>query len=218
MLIFLDTVDVKAIEMFVGLRVVDGITTNPSLLAHAKLAPIDCIKKILTIFPHGTINIEITESQCDKAYAQALKIRELGDNVVVKIPAHISYIPLIRRLIDEKIPVNTTLVFSVVQAVLMGKLGVQYISPFIGRLDDSGVDGITVLKDIINAYAFYGFSTTILAASLRTVDHINRALTLGVDSITVSPALLVQACSHLLTEQGIAKFTQDWQEKGRSLL
>lgn len=217
MLIFLDTANVQAIEECLALRIVDGITTNPTLLAKTNGKPLDIIKQILTVFPHGIINVEITESDPQKAYAQALKIRELGNNVVVKIPAHKSYLPLIARLVQEKIPVNTTLVFSVAQAALMGKLNVQYISPFVGRLYDNGVDGIETLKTIINCFTLYGFSTKVLAASLRNIEQINAAVALGVDIITISPSLLQQMCSHQLTDQGIQQFTTDWHGKDDEL-
>lgn len=217
MFIFLDTIDLKAIEKFVSLGVIDGITTNPSLFLHANQAPIHIIKEMIRIFPHGIINVEITEEEHDKAYVQALKIRELGNNVVVKIPAHDTYWPLIIRLIKERVPINSTLVFSVSQAVLMGKIGVDYISPFVGRLYDNGFDGIEILKKIGNAFAFYGFSTKVLAASLRTIEQVNNAIALGVDSITLSPVLLQEVCSNKLTEQGIQKFAKDWQANNKRL-
>ncbi|RTL04330.1 fructose-6-phosphate aldolase [Candidatus Dependentiae bacterium] len=217
MLIFLDTIDLKAIEKFVQLGIVDGITTNPSLFLHATQAPIKIIKEIIHMFPHGIINVEITEQDHDKAYIQAVKIRELGNNVVVKIPAHDMYLPLIAQLIKKQIPINITLVFSVSQAVLMGKMGVQYISPFVGRLYDNGFDGIEILKNIIQSFALYGFSTKVLAASLRTIDQVNKAIELGVASVTLAPSLLEEICCNQLTEQGIQKFAQDWQAQKENL-
>lgn len=217
MLIFLDTIDLKAIEKFVSLGIVDGITTNPSLFVSAKQAPLHIIKDIIRMFPHGIINVEITEQEYDKAYTQALKIRELGNNLIIKVPAHDIYLPLIIRLIKENVPINITLVFSVAQAVLMGKIGVHYISPFVGRLYDNGFDGIEILKNIVTTFAYYGFSTKVLAASLRTIDQVNNAIALGVDSITLSPALLQEVCCNKLTEQGMQKFAKDWEAKKEHL-
>lgn len=217
MLIFLDTIDLKAIEKFVALGVIDGITTNPSLFLHANQAPLNIIKEIIHLFPNGIINVEITEQKYDKAYVQALKIRELGDNLVVKIPCHEIYLPLISQLIKAQVPVNITLIFSVAQAVLMGKMGVNYISPFVGRLYDNGFDGIKILEKIIEAFAYYGFSTKVLAASLRTIDQVNNAIALGVDSVTLSPVLLQEVSCNQLTEQGIQKFAKDWQFKNQDL-
>ncbi|HTM06640.1 MAG TPA: transaldolase family protein [Patescibacteria group bacterium] len=213
MLIFLDAADAQIIEKCLSTGIVDGITTNPTLLAKQKRNPLDLIKEILHIFPQGIINIEITELDVEKAYAQALQIRELGGNVVVKIPGDYRYLPLIHRLNIEKIPMNITLVFSVVQAVVMGKLGVRYVSPFVGRLYDHGIDGIETVRQIITCYKAYNFSTKILAASLRTIEQVNASVALGVDCITVDPALFQQLTKHELTDRGMAKFVSDWHDR-----
>lgn len=213
MRIFLDSAHVQSIQECVLSGLVDGITTNPTSFAKESDAPLATIAAIQKILPQGIINVEITENSAELAYQQAVKIRNIGHNIVVKIPCYLPFFPLIKRLVQEKIPVNITLVFSVAQAVLMGKMGVAFISPFVGRLYDNGVDGIATLSAMIAAYKQYQFSTAILAASLRTTEQIDQALALGVDIITVSPTLFKAMAAHSLTEQGIAQFNTDWHAK-----
>lgn len=214
MKIFLDTVDVAAVKKWSSYGLIDGVTTNPGLLSRAAGNPIDAIKQIIACMPQGDISVEITETESEKAYKQAHEIARLGSNVVVKIPCHTDYYDLIHTLIKENIRLNITLVFSLAQGVMMGKMGATYISPFVGRLEDNNIDGIFLLHQLHHVIKQYGWKTQILAASLRTVDHVNDAWMTSVDAITVPPSILEQLTTHNLTNEGIARFKQEWSKKG----
>jgi transaldolase len=221
MKIFLDTAHIPAIEKWAAMGIIDGVTTNPSHLSkegqnHASLDPGKLIKKICALLPNGQISVQVTESDPEKVYEQAKNLVELAPNIVVKIPCHQDYYGVIKQLVAEGVPVNITLVFSVFQGLMMCKLGVRYISPFIGRLDDAGVsgDGIAMLGDLRTMVDQYCFETQILAASLRTPEHLQAALLLGADCATLSPELLEKVVAHPLTDAGMQKFAQDWQKLG----
>lgn len=214
MKIFLDSVDVTAVKKWTDYGLIDGVTTNPGLLSKATGNPIDAIKEIIALMPQGDISVEITETDAQKAYKQAHEIARLGDNVVVKIPCHIDYYDLIRSLVKEGIPLNITLVFSLAQGVMMSKMGVTYISPFVGRLEDNNLNGIFLLHQLHHVIKQYRWKTQILAASLRTVDLVNDAWMNSVDAITISPSIMEQLTTHELTNEGIARFKQEWEKKG----
>ena len=150
--------------------------------------------------------------------AQAREISKFAKNVVVKIPFATEYLPVIKTAVDEKIKINVTLVFTPIQALLVAKLGVEFISPFVGRWDDIGIEGMQVLEDIITIRDMYGFESKILAASIRSLLHWQQAAQMGADIATVPPAVLEQACKHPLTERGIALFDADWKKLGKKSL
>ncbi len=212
--IFLDTVDSDALELWAKRGIVDGVTTNPSLVSHEKKDPTQLIKKIATIMKDKPVSVEVTEQDPDLVYKQALAIAALATNVVVKIPADIQYYSVIKRLVSEGILINVTLVFTLPQALMMCKLGVTYISPFIGRLEDIGSDGISLLYLLRSMIDQYGFSTKILAASLRDVDQFCKAIEAGADIATLPVSLLEKALRHPLTQSGMANFLADWQKQG----
>ena len=214
MKIFLDTADVTAIRAWVQTELVDGITTNPTNLSAAGETPVPVIQEICSIMADRPVSVEVTETEASAMYEQAKKIVQLAPNVVVKVPCHIRYMAVIKRLVQENVPLNITLVFSLTQALAMCKLGVQYISPFVGRWDDIGVDGTQILQDIRGMIDMYGFETQLLAASLRNVQHIHDAIVIGADVITVPPTLLELALKNPLTDQGIARFDADWKKLG----
>ena len=214
MKIFLDSVDVVAVKKWSDYGLIDGVTTNPGLLSKATGNPIDAIKEIIALIPKGDISVEITEADVEKAYKQAHEIARLGSNVVVKIPCHINYYDLIRTLIKEEIRLNITLVFSLAQGIMMSKMGATYISPFVGRLEENNIDGIFLLHQLHHVIKQYRWETQILAASLRTVDHVNDAWMTSVDAITVPPSLMEQLTTHQLTNEGIARFKLEWDKKG----
>lgn len=211
---FLDTADVNAIEKWVATGLVDGITTNPSLLAKAGGDPRAQIQKIISLVPDGDVSVEVTETVPDAVYKQAKEIASIAENVVVKIPCHIDYYPTIATLVKEGVALNITLIFSLSQAVMMAKLGVRYVSPFVGRLDDSGADGIALLEEIREVFDNYEFSTQILAASLRSVEHVHSAMLAGADVGTLPIAILQEMVHHSLTDVGIEKFNTDWLKLG----
>lgn len=214
MKIFLDTAHVASIQKWASSGLIDGVTTNPSSLSKEGGDPKKHILDICALLPEGDISVEVTETDPHKIYQQAHEIAALADNVVVKVPCHSDYIPVIHRLVSDGIPLNITLVFSLTQALLMCKLQVDYISPFIGRLDDAGSNGLELIENTVIMLDNYEFETQLLAASIRSVDHVNQVIQLGADVITMPVAIFEQLCAHPLTDQGIAKFNQDWQKLG----
>lgn len=214
MKIFLDTADSAAIAAWGPTGLIDGVTTNPSHMSAAGGDPKERVLEICAQLPDGEISVEVTEQDAERVYRQAKELAALAENIVVKIPCHVDYYPVIARLVDEGIRVNVTLVFTLIQGLFMCKLGAAYISPFVGRLDDIDVEGSDVLFQLREAIDDYGFDTQILAASLRSVRHLHEAILAGADAATVSPAVLAASCKHMLTDQGITAFNADWAKLG----
>lgn len=210
--LFLDTADTTIIKKYIATGLINGVTTNPSLLACNNTDPKKTIQDILSLLPEGIISVEITEEEPQKAYLQAKKIAAISPHILVKIPCHKSYYPIICQLKKEHIPLNITLVFSAIQGLLMAKLGVDYISPFIGRWDDIDIDGIQVIKELRTIMNTYRFKTKILAASIRHVRHVHESLLAGADAITIPGNLFEKIITHPLTEQGIQQFNTDWSK------
>jgi len=215
MKIFLDTANIEAIKKWNATGLIDGITTNPTHLSKEGPRTRELLLEICSLIP-GDVSIEIVEKDPKAVYEQAKKIAALADNVVVKIPFAEEYLPVISQLTSEGVNLNITLVFSLLQALLVAKLGVKYISPFIGRWDDIDVDGINVVSELVDMTQTYDFSSQILAASVRGLMHWHQAALLGADVVTLPPTLLEKVMKHPLTEQGIAKFDADWQKLGKS--
>lgn len=214
MKIFLDTADIDSIKKLVPTGLIDGVTTNPSNLSKITSDPKKTILNICQLLPQGHISVEVTEDDPEKLYLQAKTIAGLANNIWVKIPCHARYYPVIKRLVQEEVKLNITLVFSVLQSLMMCKLGVYYISPFIGRWEDLDVDGMQYIPEIRHVIDYYGFQTKLLAASIRTVQHLHDALMAGADAATVAPEILEKAITHQLTDQGIEKFSSDWKKLG----
>lgn len=212
--IFLDTANIQEIRNWSRIGIIDGITTNPSSLSKEGGNPTQIIRLICEALPSGDISVEITETEPERVYRQAHQIAELGENVIVKIPCHLSYYSVIDQLIKEDISINITLVFTLIQALAMCKLKVQFISPFIARWDDIGVGGIHILNEISTMVDEYGYDTQVLAASIRDVNHLRGAIMSGADVVTVAPSVLSKAFHHPLTDNGIKKFAQDWAQLG----
>lgn len=214
MKIFLDTAHVKDIKKWVEMGLLDGVTTNPSHLSKEGTDPKKIILEICALLPDGEISVEVTEKEPEAVYRQAKEIAALADNIVVKIPCHLDYYPVIKKLVEEDIKINVTLVFTLIQSLMMCKLHVHYISPFVGRWDDIDVEGSDILCEIRQMIDQYDFNTQLLAASLRNVRHIHQAILSDVDIITVPADLLEKSLIHPLTNQGIEKFNTDWQKLG----
>lgn len=213
MKIFLDTADIQEIRKWSATGIIDGVTTNPTHMSSAGSDPKKIIREICAGLPHGAISVEVTEVEPDAVYRQARLISALAQNIVVKIPCDVRYYEVIQRLVQEGIPLNITLVFTVAQGLAMCKLGVEYISPFVGRLEDIQKNsGIQLVQDLVHMKQTYAFKTQILAASIRTVDHITRVVQAEADCITVPVGVLSQALTHELTEKGIEKFLADWKK------
>jgi transaldolase len=218
MKLYLDTADYLLIQECAKTGLIDGITTNPTNLAKQGGNPREVVEKIFEVLPHGIISLEVTEKDPEKLYAQARALAKVKDTVLVKIPCHLLYYPVIKKLVSEGIKLNITLVFSVAQAMWMAKLGVHTISPFVGRLEEIGQNGSDFLTAVCALRNQYGFKTEILAASLRTVAHVERALLCGVDAITISPKLFQEVTQHELTDKGMAQFEHDWKALGNNTL
>lgn len=212
--IFLDTSNVQEIKKWAGTGIIDGVTTNPTSLSKEGGNPTQVIKTICSILPEGDISVEVTETDPQKVYQQAKQIAQLASNITVKIPCHLSYYSVIDQLVKEEMPLNITLVFTLAQALAMCKLGVRYVSIFVGRWDEIGVDGIEVLTSVVQMVDHYDYEAEVLAASVRHVNHLRQAITSGADVATMAPAVLAKALTHPLTDRGIQKFTQDWTKLG----
>lgn len=214
MKIFLDTADRKAIKKWASTGIIDGVTTNPSHLSKEGGNPKKVVEDICHLLPEGDISVEVTQTDPEAVYKQAQEIAQIADNVIVKIPCHVQYYEVIKRLVDEGIAINVTLVFTLIQALMMCKLDVLYISPFIGRWDDIDVDGINLLHQLRTMMDEQGFGVELLAASLRHVRHLHEAIIVGADAATVPVEVLEKATTHLLTNQGMDIFMADWQKLG----
>jgi len=214
MKIFLDTADIQSIAYWAQTGIIDGVTTNPSHMSKAGGNPLSVVKEICALLPDGEISVEITEQDPEAVYNQAREIAAISDNVLVKIPCHIRYYEVINRLQLDEVPLNITLVFSLAQGLMMSKLAVDYISPFVGRLDDIKENGTELLFDLCAMRDEYDFETAILAASIRDARHFNEAIAAGVDAVTVPVNVLQEVTQHKLTDQGIEKFNADWAKLG----
>lgn len=214
MKIFLDTAHLQAIEKAQKTGLIDGITTNPTHLSKEGGDISELLQKICSIMQPGDVSIEITEKEPQAVYEQAKRISAIASNVVVKVPCFMDYTPIIKKLVQEGVAVNITLVFSVNQGILMAKLGVKYISPFIGRLDDIDTQGINVIYDLKTAMKNYQFSSQILAASLRNPLHFHEAALAGADIATTPVHLFESLLNHPLTDRGMLLFDDDWKKLG----
>ncbi|MFH1831702.1 MAG: transaldolase family protein [bacterium] len=217
MKIFLDTANRELIQKWVQTGLVDGVTTNPSLLSKEGRNSKEVLLDICSIVP-GDVSIEVIEKTPDAVYKQALEISKLAPNVAVKIPFAQEYLPVIAQLAKEGVKLNITLIFSPLQALAVAKLGVTYISPFIGRLDDIGVNGLEIVDEILTIKDNYGFTSEIIAASIRSMIHWKETALSGVDIATVPPQLMDQLMIHPLTEKGIEIFDRDWKKLGKENL
>lgn len=214
MKIFLDTANIDEIRAWVPTGLIDGVTTNPSHFAKEKKNPLLGIKELCALLPEGEISVEVTEKDPQAVYKQAQEIAAISDLILVKIPCHKDYYQTINQLVQAGVRINITLVFSLMQAAFMCKLGVAYISPFVGRLDDIDVEGTDLLVQIRSMIDEYGYDTQLLAASIRTVRHFHEAIMAGADAVTISPEILKKSTEHSLTNEGMAKFDADWATLG----
>ena len=214
MKIFLDTANINALYSWQDSGLIDGVTTNPSLLSHEGGDPKQLIVKICALVKGGDISIEVTEKESTKIYEQAKLLAKIAPNIVVKIPCHKDYYGVIQQLCAEKIPINATLVFTLFQGLMMCKLGVKYISPFVGRWDDMDVNAVKLIHDMRHMIDRYKYSTKILAASLRSIRHIHEMINAGADIVTLSVPLFEQAINNILTDRGMAQFDEDWKKLG----
>lgn len=211
MRIFLDTANLESIRRFNDMGLLDGITTNPSLLAREGDDPRSHMKKITEIIG-GDVSLEVISTDYDGMVAEGRRLREYGDNVVVKVPMTPDGLRACKTFSSEGIPVNVTLVFSSNQAVLAAKSGAKYVSPFIGRLDDIGHVGMDLIREIKEIFSNYSFDTEILVASIRHPQHVVDAGRVGAHVVTLPPAVLDKMLKHPLTDIGLKNFLADWEK------
>lgn len=206
---FLDTANLEDIKKAASYGFLDGVTTNPSLMAKEGLSDQDArIKAICEITP-GPVSAEVVATELAGILDEARHLAKLAPNVVVKLPLTLSGLEATRILVQEDIRVNVTLVFSALQALLAAKVGGAFVSPFVGRLDDIGTDGLSLVEDIQTIYANYGFDAEIIVASVRSPQHVLRAALIGADICTIPFAVIKGLAAHPLTENGLSAFLAD---------
>lgn len=214
---FVDTADVAAIRELNDLGMVDGVTTNPSLIMKSGRDILEVTREICEMID-GPVSAEVTATEADDMIAEGRKLARIADNIAVKVPLTWAGLKTCKTLSDEGRMVNVTLCFSLNQALLAAKAGASFISPFIGRLDDINIDGIDLIGDIRTVYDNYGYGTEILAASIRTVNHVSDCARIGADVITAPPEVLKKLASHPLTDAGLEAFLADWAKTGQKIL
>ncbi len=214
---FVDTAEIDAIAELNDLGMVDGVTTNPSLIMKSGRDILEVTKEICDLVD-GPVSAEVVSLEADDMIAEGRKLAKIADNIAVKVPLTWAGLKTCKTLSDEGHMVNVTLCFSANQALLAAKSGATFISPFIGRLDDINIDGMELIADIRDIYDNYGFETQILAASIRTVNHISDAAKIGADVITAPPGVIKKLADHPLTDAGLAAFMKDWAKTGQKIL
>ncbi|HTI67616.1 MAG TPA: fructose-6-phosphate aldolase [Caulobacteraceae bacterium] len=217
MLIFIDTAEIAVLRELAATGLVDGVTTNPSLIAKSGRNFLETIAEVCALIP-GPVSAEVAATDAKTMIAEGEKLAKIAPNVVVKVPLTWDGLTATRALAEQAIPVNVTLCFSAVQALLAAKAGAAYISPFIGRLDDYGFDGMDLIHEIRAIYDAHDFDTAILAASIRTPAHVKAAALAGADCSTIPPAVFRELVKHPLTERGLETFISDWAKTGQSIL
>ncbi len=215
---FVDTGDTNEIRELADTGLLDGVTTNPSLVLKSGKDFIKLIEEICGIV-EGPVSAEVASTDYETMWKEADKLRNIADNVAVKVPLTPAGLKVCKRLSDEGTMVNVTLCFSAAQAILAAKAGAAFISPFVGRLDDIGSDGLTLIQDIVGIYQNYpNFQTEVLVASVRHPMHIIESAKIGADVVTCPPSVIKQLYNHPLTDKGLAAFVEDWKKTGQSIL
>lgn len=215
---FVDTADVDLIHDLAATGLLDGVTTNPSLVAKTGRSFLEVVTEICAIVP-GPVSAEVTATDAETMIKEGRKLAKLADNVVVKAPLTRDGLRACKALSSDGIKVNVTLCFSAAQALLAAKAGAAYVSPFVGRLDDIGEDGMELIADICEMYENYDALTTeVLVASIRHPGHVIEAARLGAHVATIPPSILWQLFNHPLTDKGLAAFLADWEKTGQSIL
>lgn len=214
---FVDTADIADITELASTGMLDGVTTNPSLIAKSGRNFIEVVTEICGIV-EGPVSAEVTALDVETMLAEGRKLAKIAPNIAVKVPLTWDGLKACKALTDEGTMVNVTLCFSANQALLAAKAGATFISPFIGRLDDINLDGLELIEEIRTIYDNYGFETEILAASIRTANHVKEVAMIGADVATVPPAVLRGLAKHPLTDAGLEQFLNDWKKTGQKIL
>jgi transaldolase len=214
--IFADTADIDEIRALAETGLIDGVTTNPSLVAKSGKPFREAVKQICELID-GPVSAEVVAMDVPGMLKEGRSLAEIAPNVVVKLPLTVDGLKACRTLTGESINVNVTLCFSAVQALLAAKAGATYISPFIGRLDDAGVDGVALIHEIRGIYDAFGFATELLAASIRSPGHVRDVALAGADCATIPPKVFWSLYEHKLTDIGLEAFLADWKKSGQKV-
>ncbi|WP_299028665.1 fructose-6-phosphate aldolase [uncultured Sulfitobacter sp.] len=214
---FVDTAEIKDIAELNDLGMVDGVTTNPSLILKSGRDILEVTKEICDLVD-GPVSAEVVAMEADAMIAEGRKLAKIADNVTIKLPLTWDGLKACKVLSDEGNMVNVTLCFSANQALLAAKAGATFISPFIGRLDDIDLDGMDLIEDIRTIYDNYGYETQILAASIRHVGHVRECALVGADVMTAPPEVIRKLATHPLTDKGLEQFMKDWAKTGQNIL
>ena len=217
MKLFLDTANIDEIKALNNTGFVDGVTTNPSLIAKSGRDLMETISEICDLVD-GPVSAEVTATDAETMLKEGQKLAKIADNVAVKVPLTEAGLLVCKALSDQGTMVNVTLCFSTAQALLAAKAGAKFISPFVGRLDDIGSNGMGLIEEIVTIYANYDMRTEVLVASVRGVQHVVDAALMGADVATVPPQVISAMFKHPLTDKGLAAFMSDWEKTGQSIL
>lgn len=215
---FVDTADIADIREMADTGLLDGVTTNPSLVAKSGRNFLDLVAEICEIV-NGPVSAEVASVDFDTMLAEGRRLSKISQRIAVKVPLTPAGLKVCKYLSSDGVMVNVTLCFSPAQAILAAKAGATFVSPFVGRLDDVGQDGMGIIHDICEIYAnYHAFKTEVLVASIRNPMHIVKAARLGAHVVTAPPSVLRQLFNHPLTEKGLATFVEDWKKTGQSIL
>ena len=217
MQLFLDGSDIDKIRKYCEIGLIDGVTTNPSIILKSGKNMIEVITELAGIVS-GSVSAEVSALDSNTMVQEGIKLAEIAENVTVKLPITWDGLKACKTLSNKGISVNMTLCFSSSQALLAAKAGAEYVSPFIGRLDDLNLEGIDLISDIKLIYSNYKFSTKILAASIRTINHVKQCARFGADVATIPLDIFEKLVKHPLTDSGLSQFTADWEKTGQSII
>jgi len=208
---FIDSANIKEIKEGINLGMVDGVTTNPSLIAKEKRGFAEVVKEILEVVD-GPVSLEVVSTEAGAMVREGKKLAKMGDNAVIKVPMTTEGLKATKIFAGEGIRVNQTLIFSPIQALMAAKAGAAYVSPFVGRLDDVAHDGMEIVEQIITIYNNYGFETEVIVASVRHPRHVLEAALMGADIATIPFKVIEQLAKHPLTDRGVELFLADWKK------
>jgi len=211
---FIDTANIDEIQKGVEMGMVDGVTTNPSLIARED-KPFEEILKDICAIVDGPVSAEVVSLEADGMVAEAQELVKISDNIVIKIPMIVEGLKAVKTLTDLGIKTNVTLVFSATQALLAAKAGASFVSPFVGRLDDISQNGMELIEDILSIYRSYGYTSEVIVASVRNPLHVRDAALIGADIATIPLKVIEQLAKHPLTSNGMEKFLADWQKRAK---
>ncbi|MGJ8564877.1 MAG: fructose-6-phosphate aldolase [Alphaproteobacteria bacterium] len=214
---FVDSADLDQIAELNAIGLVDGVTTNPSIIAKSGRDFKEVIAEICKMV-EGHVSAEVVATDAETMIKEGRSLRKIADNVCVKLPLTMDGLKACNTLSREGTPTNVTLCFSANQALLAAKVGATYISPFIGRLDDISLDGLELIEDIRTIYDNYGYETEILAASIRNINHVKDCAIIGADVMTAPPEVIKKLSTHILTDKGLEAFLKDWKNTGQTIL